>query len=536
MLHFLLGHPEAYTSATFQRLYVADLLHQASALFTSPAPHAAPPPPSFLLAPPDSQSPAIGSTPVRLIPQALDYLHRGASLGAWPLYFYVAGVRRCPRRALHAGLTTVPFEHAHPLSASHVQVVSLHTAWSVPVVAGASLPDPALDAVAFARLALLLAKPWREPTLRDLLQPLASDSPQALPSWPAALDDFELALAARSPRKDAARRPPPFSARYWAERSVDLLQNLRNTTAAPAADANQKAVRVNPDAAAGLPGSIELPGVAPAPEPGSPRSALPSDDDASPTFSPTDTAAHDPPSPIDADLSTVTLSWQDVLDSALGVLSGPDSFRSHFISHANYRFPTSASQASAAPSPCPLPPHLAQHLLDSETDWAAVLPLPDAPTSSFPTHLSAPSAVLDTVRSWLDSGRCNQADGQLNLKQAAMLILHALWLHDILAHRRSFSTRPVPCQRSVLLGGPGTGKSYVLRLLSALNDLYLPGASRICAPMHTAARLIGGRALHSALCIPLEPLTSKKSLWARAKRSSYLNGFPFALFFSMKSL
>ena len=209
MLHFLLGHPEAYTSATFQRLYVA---------------------------------------PVRLIPQALDYLHRGASLGAWPLYFYVAGVRRCPRRALHAGLTTVPFEHAHPLSASHVQVVSLHTAWSVPVVAGASLPDPALDAVAFARLALLLAKPWREPTLRDLLQPLASDSPQALPSWPAALDDFELALAARSPREDAARRPPPFSARYWAERSVDLLQNLRNTTAAPAADANQKAVRVNPDA------------------------------------------------------------------------------------------------------------------------------------------------------------------------------------------------------------------------------------------------------------------------------------------------
>ncbi|CAK9090013.1 Hypothetical protein SCF082_LOCUS42465 [Durusdinium trenchii] len=62
--------------------YVTNCSSNASALLTSIAPDDAPPPPSILLAPPDSQRPAIGSTPVRLVPQALDYVHRGASLGA----------------------------------------------------------------------------------------------------------------------------------------------------------------------------------------------------------------------------------------------------------------------------------------------------------------------------------------------------------------------------------------------------------------------------------------------------------------------
>ena len=54
----------------------------------------------------------------------------------------------------------------------------------------------------------------------------------------------------------------------------------------------------------------------------------------------------------------------------------------------------------------------------------------------------------------------------------------------------------------VLLGGPGTGKTHMLKLAISLQHCFFPKTTQQCAFMNSAARLINGRTLHSALHLP----------------------------------
>lgn len=54
----------------------------------------------------------------------------------------------------------------------------------------------------------------------------------------------------------------------------------------------------------------------------------------------------------------------------------------------------------------------------------------------------------------------------------------------------------------ILLGGPGAGKTHVLKMCLALQHRFFPNTAQQCAFMNSAARLIAGRTLHSALNLP----------------------------------
>ena len=532
MLQFLLGFPEAYTSHAFQRLFLADLLPHAEAFLANPSEASALPAP-VLLVPPPAATPG-AAVAVRLVPQHLDYVHRTTTLASWPLYFYVAGVRRCSRTQIASASHVVPFHASHPLSSSHAQKVLLTEPWAVPLLSGARLPDPVADPERFALLALLLLKPWSDATLCDLLAPTVPGP--RLTHWSEGLLAFESSLHAALAAAPAAStdRARPFSPLYWAQRSIDVLLHLRNITSGHFLDPNTAAVRSNPDAAAGHSGSVELPQPAPGDAP--PSSC--SDDDID--VASVDGVAFDEPDPLpavpSASASISFLTWQDIHDACHGFASAADGYCAHFRSHAAFTFP------SPSPPPCqpiasPTLPVTA--LLQAEADWASAvassaLP-PSAASPSSSSRCPSFASPLDTVTAWLHRGRCNKPDGHLNLQQAAMLCLHALWLRDVLLHRRSLLATPPPTQSSILLGGPGTGKSYVLHMLHELNALYLPEATKICALMHTAARLIHGRTLHSALSIPFEPLHAKnKSLGDKKKRSFWPTGRRFDLSCSTK--
>ena len=60
-----------------------------------------------------------------------------------------------------------------------------------------------------------------------------------------------------------------------------------------------------------------------------------------------------------------------------------------------------------------------------------------------------------------------------------------------------------------LLGGPGTGKTYVLKHAFALQTHFAPGSLQTCAPTNAAARLIGGKTLHSACDLPIGEWTAR---------------------------
>ena len=62
----------------------------------------------------------------------------------------------------------------------------------------------------------------------------------------------------------------------------------------------------------------------------------------------------------------------------------------------------------------------------------------------------------------------------------------------------------LPFQHILLLGGPGTGKTYVTLLALAFQEHFFPGSVRRTAFMNSAARLLGGSTLHSAMKLPAE--------------------------------
>ena len=400
MLQFLLGFPEAYKSHSFQRLFLADLLPHAESLLASPSETRALPTP-VLFQPPTADAlapaPAAAAIPIRLVPQHLDYIHRATSLASWPLYFYVAGVRRCPRTQISSACHVVRFHASHPLSSSHVQKVLLQDTWAIPLLSGARLPDPVGDPERFALLALLLLKPWSDATLRDLLAP-ASVSEPSFATWSAALRAFESSLQAILGPAASTHRAPPFSAQYWAQRSVDVLLHLRNISSGHFQDPNAAAVRSNPDAAAGYSGSVELPqpGVSDAP-------SSCSDDDID--VASLDGAAFDEPDPLPAGHPTSActnfLSWQDIHDACHGLHAAADRYSSHFRSHATFAFPLASAPPAAADQPAVSSALPVAALLHTETDWASAIassvPYLSAPSPSSSSLSPAHTSPLDTV-------------------------------------------------------------------------------------------------------------------------------------------
>ena len=63
----------------------------------------------------------------------------------------------------------------------------------------------------------------------------------------------------------------------------------------------------------------------------------------------------------------------------------------------------------------------------------------------------------------------------------------------------------------VLIGGAGTGKTTVLRVMEALSDYFHgPDSFRMSAPTNTASRLLGGNTIHATYKLPRGTLTSRR--------------------------
>ena len=79
-------------------------------------------------------------------------------------------------------------------------------------------------------------------------------------------------------------------------------------------------------------------------------------------------------------------------------------------------------------------------------------------------------------------------------------------------HHRLGAGTPAPRTELIILGGPGTGKTYLLNLLLSLQHEFFPGSSQQCAFMNSAARLVHGRTLHTAFQLP-------RGQWTAAART-----------------
>lgn len=169
----------------------------------------------------------------------------------------------------------------------------------------------------------------------------------------------------------------------------------------------------------------------------------------------------------------------------------------------------------AASQPDPFPRHLSvRTLLRSESSWDDVQPSPSATnqphgnrSAAFAHHGPFPKTeaiVFDTIEQWLLAGRCNTPSGHLNLKQAAYLLLVGTWLQATLNRSWGCTQQPPPFQTSLLLGGPGTGKTFISNLCLELIHCFLPQSTLQAAFTHRASRLIGGQTLHACLGLPFD--------------------------------
>ena len=151
----------------------------------------------------------------------------------------------------------------------------------------------------------------------------------------------------------------------------------------------------------------------------------------------------------------------------------------------------------------PLSRLLRKELHAAFEDWDAISAsiISPAPAPQPPAVQSLPSLqlILDAAWRTIRSGVCQTAEGTLNKKQAAYLLLVALQLHAQLHGDLSS-----PNQLLLLLGGPGCGKTYLLGLSFKLRDLFTHDVMVNTAFMHSAARLINGSTLHAALAIPID--------------------------------
>ena len=100
------------------------------------------------------------------------------------------------------------------------------------------------------------------------------------------------------------------------------------------------------------------------------------------------------------------------------------------------------------------------------------------------------------------------------------------------------SEHPLPQLRLAVQGGQGTGKTKTANLCKELVQLFLgPDATRQCAYMHSAARLVQGETLHGALAVPIGEMTaSSKSLGRRKDELLHKWGKKVILFLDESSM
>ena len=174
-----------------------------------------------------------------------------------------------------------------------------------------------------------------------------------------------------------------------------------------------------------------------------------------------------------------------------------------------------------------LPPHLSlQQLQREEYDWdfatASTFPQTDSPPVALRTFPKTERVVFELCETWLRAGRCNLVDGSLNKKQAAYLLLIAAWLQPTLSQTWGLPPADIPFQTSLLLGGPGSGKTYTTLLATELLHYFLPDSTLRAAFTHRAARLLAGHTLHSCLALPLDLTDTSAQVNTLGKRKESL--------------
>ena len=110
-------------------------------------------------------------------------------------------------------------------------------------------------------------------------------------------------------------------------------------------------------------------------------------------------------------------------------------------------------------------------------------------------------------------------EGTVNSKQVAAVLIVADWLQKVMEHRWLGHTGPLPQLLFVLQGGPGTAKTKTLNFAKELTQRFLGCSSTAqTAFMNSAARLVDGETLHSALNIPIGAWTSSTKTLAKKKQ------------------
>eukprot|EP00439_Symbiodinium_sp_Y106_P001685 s1510_g1.t1 len=204
-----------------------------------------------------------------------------------------------------------------------------------------------------------------------------------------------------------------------------------------------------------------------------------------------------------ADVSVSTLLESAATPSDTSVTTRAfRALRTYFPLHEQAQAQASASTANMMT--CSFDAHAKAALHRAWQDWAEVESQSggfsdtgdvdvDQPCAGIvqPTH---PAEVLRAAWENIRQGLCKQRDGDLNVKQAACHLLFALRLALLLAPGAE-KTSPQSC---IVLGGPGTGKTYILNLNAQLLERFCPDSAVSCAFMNAAARLVQGTTLHAA--------------------------------------
>lgn len=214
-----------------------------------------------------------------------------------------------------------------------------------------------------------------------------------------------------------------------------------------------------------------------------------------------------------------TATWEILLALSRSELFTQSSAARSFIDHFRALDDSfvSLNVLSPAEDACPTDPWVispfldVSNLLKHELDWNAVLtqhnylhePGKARPITEFTYNVAAmpktETVVFDVIASWLAAGRCNVDSTTLNLKQAAYLLLAGVWLQNCLNQSWGFRCTNQRFQTSLLIGGPGTGKTYITNVVKELVDLFLPHSTCQAAYTHRASRLVDGTTLHSCL-------------------------------------
>ena len=100
-------------------------------------------------------------------------------------------------------------------------------------------------------------------------------------------------------------------------------------------------------------------------------------------------------------------------------------------------------------------------------------------------------AVLRVAEEWIKGDRCRTRELELNLKQASVLLVTAVWLQSVMNIVWLQSDKPLPQLQLAVQGGPGTGKTKTVNYCKELVQRFLGrAATQQCAFMHSAARLV----------------------------------------------